>query len=50
MPLAGIVMVGMVVAVAGGSCQADDNALMQMNQGPTWLTWPMNIDEPIDEK
>ena len=50
MPLAGIVMVGMVAAVAGGSCQADDNVLMQMNQGPTWLTWPMNTDEPIDEK
>ena len=52
MALAVIVMVGMVVAVAGGSCRPDDNVLMQMNQGPTrptWPTWPMNTDEPIDK-
>lgn len=32
MALAVIVMVGMAVAVAGGSCQADDHVLIQMNQ------------------
>lgn len=31
MTLAAIVIVGMVVAAAGGSCR-DDNVLMQMNQ------------------
>ena len=31
MTLAALVIVGMVVAAAGGSCQ-DDNVLMQMNQ------------------
>ena len=32
MALAALVIVGMVVVAAGGSCRADDNVLMQMNQ------------------